>query len=294
MPADPAPAVTVGSEELQATFLPGAGARLHRLVAFGHDLLRTPADPGQHHVEPFLWGGYHMVPWCNRVAAGPVPVGDRTVDLAADFPDGTAIHGQAYLAPWQHDGAGRFRFAGGGDAWPWPYAVTVDAVASGPTLSLTYRLRNDADDPMPAGLGIHPWYRPPSRLTIPGRSVFPDNTWTEPDPEPVHGDLDLRHGPRPALDLDACWVDLTAPRYHLVWDDLGVELAVEADDPDAVVVAANPAALGATAVELQTHAPNGLRRLRHGEPHPMTFLAPGATRTLTISFTVARTGPAPS
>ena len=60
----------LGDGPLEAVLLPEAGARLHRLRAFGHDLLRTPSDADDHLREPFFWGGYVMAPWCNRLAAG--------------------------------------------------------------------------------------------------------------------------------------------------------------------------------------------------------------------------------
>ena len=38
--------VTLASDELVATVMPGAGARLHSVAAFGTDVLRTPGDQG--------------------------------------------------------------------------------------------------------------------------------------------------------------------------------------------------------------------------------------------------------
>ena len=39
--------------DVEVIVLPEAGARFHRLRAFGHDLLRTPDDPDTHHRDPF-------------------------------------------------------------------------------------------------------------------------------------------------------------------------------------------------------------------------------------------------
>ncbi len=61
----------VADGPLEAVLLPEAGARLHRLRAFGHDLLRTPSDPVDHLRDPIVWGGYLMAPWCNRLAREP-------------------------------------------------------------------------------------------------------------------------------------------------------------------------------------------------------------------------------
>ena len=59
------------SDRLEVVLLPELGARIHRIRAFGHDLLRTPPDPRDHAADPFFWGAYPMAPWCNRAPAGP-------------------------------------------------------------------------------------------------------------------------------------------------------------------------------------------------------------------------------
>ena len=108
--------VRLVTDDLELVVLPELGARLHRLRVFGHDLLRTPDDADQHRVEPFWWGGYVMAPWCNRLEAVPVEVAGRTVALASNFPDGTAIHGQVYRQPWRLDAEAIELVAAGG--WP--------------------------------------------------------------------------------------------------------------------------------------------------------------------------------
>ena len=95
--------LTLANETIEAEVLPGLGARLHRLRAFGHDLLRTPPDLTTYAREPFFWGSYPMAPWCNRVSTERTVVGTRVVALTPNFPDGSAIHGQVYRAAWETD-----------------------------------------------------------------------------------------------------------------------------------------------------------------------------------------------
>ena len=80
--------VVIADGPLEVVVLPEAGARLHRLRAFGHDVLRTPDDPATHLGDPFFWGAYVMAPWCNRIEARPTAVGSRQVDLASTSPTG--------------------------------------------------------------------------------------------------------------------------------------------------------------------------------------------------------------
>ncbi len=70
---------------------------------------------------------------------------------------------QVYGVPWTVTGLASCSVEAGGDGWPWPYDVTLSAVARDASLSLQWRLTNLADEPMPAGIGFHPWWRRPSR-----------------------------------------------------------------------------------------------------------------------------------
>ncbi len=286
--------VRVESDALEAVLLPDVGARLHRLRAFGVDLLRTPPDPATHGADPFFWGGYVLAPWGNRLDAGRQAVAGQTVNLAPNFDDGSAIHGQVYARSWEVVGDGRLRVAGGGDGWPWPYDVTLDVTAVDRTLTLDLELRNLADTPMPAGLGLHPWFKQPVLVSVRAGSVFRSNTEPGPEPEPVAGALDLRPLGAMADDLDATWADLADPPVELAWPEDGITARLEFDAPARYVTAASPSGLGAIAVEPQTHVPQGLRRLRDGLSGGLTMLSPSETLRLAVRMTVWRADSADS
>ena len=79
------------------------------------------------------------------------------IDLAANFSDGTAIHGLVADVPWQVvDEATLLVEAGGDDRWPWRFSVVARFGQAGASLSLDYRLRNLADRPMPGMEAISP------------------------------------------------------------------------------------------------------------------------------------------
>ncbi|MCI0346237.1 MAG: hypothetical protein L0221_12465 [Chloroflexi bacterium] len=281
--------VTFASDVLELEVLPEAGARLHRMRAFGHDLLRTPADPRAHLEDPFWWGGYVMAPWTNRLEARPTEALGRTVDLAPTFRDGTAIHGQVYARPWARVADATFAVRGGGNGWPWPYEVRLDVRVEGPRARLGLRLTNLADGPMPGGLGLHPWFRQPLELAIHAAAVFPSNHPSPPLPSPVAGELDLRTLRPFPVGLDATWSDLAEPPVDVNWPELGVRATMSAEPPASpFVVAASLPDVDGVAIELQTHAPSGLRRLLVGEPGPLAVLAPGASLALVIHLQVAR------
>ncbi|HEX2883062.1 MAG TPA: hypothetical protein VHQ42_00665 [Candidatus Limnocylindria bacterium] len=281
------------SDTLEVVLLPEVGGRLHAVRADGRDLLRTPDDADAHRRDPFFWGAYPMAPWCNRAAAGERVVAGERVRLAPNFPDGSAIHGLVSSAPWEvRDGGAELaiRSGGAGSGWPWPFEVTLRPSVDGARLELDYRLTNLADRPMPAGIGLHPWFRRPLEVRLPAALVYPTNTDSAAEPEPVAGELDMRGRRTPASDLDGSWTGLTEPRFDLAWPATGLMARVEArtDAGRPVVALASPGDVEAMAIEPQTHGPDPLRRLELGQPDAPLLLEPGGELRLVIGIAIGQ------
>ena len=271
---------------IEATLLPDVGARIHRIRAFGHDLLRTPDDVEAHVRDPFFWGAYVMAPWCNRIPATATSVAGRDVDVGANFPDGSAIHGQVVGARWTVDDDERTcRIRAGCDGWPWAYEATVAPRVEEARLILELSVMNLSDGPMPAGLGLHPWWRRPVRVALEAASVYPSNAHPADVPEPVGGRFDLGSPRDPTRGLDATWTGLSGP-IELEWPELGLVGTLTVSPSVDHVAVATPDDPDATAVEVQTHAPDGLRRLRDGLPGAMHLLGPGERLEVTATLTV--------
>ncbi|HLO36021.1 MAG TPA: hypothetical protein VK194_08060 [Candidatus Deferrimicrobium sp.] len=294
MSRPPGPLVRLASGAIEVEVLPAVGARLHRLRVFGRDLLRTPPDLAWHVDDPYVWGCYPMAPWCNRVPAGPAVAAGRPIDLPATYPDGTAIHGQVARRPWQEVMPGLFRIAGGGDGWPWPYEVEQRIrIGGGDRLELALRLVNRAETPMPGGIGFHPWFRRPVRVAIAAGLVHPSNLGTEAEPVPVSGPFDRRRLETMPDGLDATWTDLAEPPVTLDWPEDGIRATMTFEAPARFVVAASLAGIDGVAVEPETQAPDGLRRLASGEPGGLVLVEPGDALELTAALAFARE-PAPA
>ena len=270
--------------------LPGVGGRLHRVRALGVDLLRTPPTADSHREDPFFWGAYHMVPWCNRAPTDPLVVAGRRVELPANFPDGSAIHGQVYAAPWDVVDESTLRIEAGGGAWPWRYDVHARFRVAPLSCGLTVELRNLDDTPMPAGIGLHAWFAKPVRIAVPARRVLADNIAPPVHPQPVEPPFDLREPGVMADGLDATWTDLTSNSVDLAWPSHHLRAAFGFSESGAFLVAASPADKDAVAVEPQTHAPPALRRLVEQEPGAPALLAPGDVLALDYELRVEREG----
>jgi aldose 1-epimerase len=280
--------VRIAKGRIEVELLPEIGGRLHRLTVDGKDLLRTPDDPSAHLREPFRWGAYVMAPWCNRIAAAPTPIDGQVVDVLSNFSDGTAIHGQVYAAPWQLRADGTLEIRGGGDGWPWQYQVTMRIAIEEGSLAIDQTVTNLADTPMPAGIGLHPWFRRPLDVRVNAGDVIRSNLDADARVEPVSAAWDLRAiGPMPD-DLDAAWHGTSDPAVELRWPDLGVRAMLRSQsEADVWVVAASPSSLDAVAIEPQTHAPHGLHRLLGAGPGGLQLLAPGASLRLAIAMAFA-------
>jgi aldose 1-epimerase len=284
--------VTWRSDELEVTALPGLGCRLHRVRAFGVDVLRTPGSPDRHRDEPFFWGAYVMAPWTNRADPEPMTIAGRSVALTPNFPDGTAIHGLVHDRAWERTDETTFRVLPEDEGWPWRHEVTAAIEVAGPRLRLTYRLTNLADGPMPGGVGLHPWFRRPVELALAAGRVYPDNAERDAATVPPAGRFALDGGPPPD-GLDATWLGLEPPGVTLRWPEpaIGARMTIATGGDPIHVAVATPPDQEAVAIEPVTHVPWALRRLAHGEPDGMRLLAPGEELELVITLDFTRDGP---
>ena len=128
----------------------GSGVR-----ALGVDLLEDTPDSGGPSRGSVLLGRLPHGPVVQRAPTTPLVVAGRRAELPANFPDGSAIHGEVYDAPWAVVGESTLRIEAGGGAWPWRYDVHARFRAASMSCGLTVELRNLDDAPMPAGIGLH-------------------------------------------------------------------------------------------------------------------------------------------
>ena len=76
--------------------------------------------------------------------------------------DPSPLHGQGWLNPWtverqdQTNAVLRYRHEPG--EWPWSYEATEEFTLDDRGLSFRLCCRNTSDEPMPCGLGAHPYF----------------------------------------------------------------------------------------------------------------------------------------
>jgi aldose 1-epimerase len=145
-------------------------------------------------------GSFPLVPYVNRIRDGRFSFRGREVRIAPNMAgDPSPLHGQGWLNPWivdheeQTSALLSFRHEAG--EWPWAYEARQEFALDEGGLALSLTCRNADHDPMPCGLGQHPYFPcgPETRL-----DTRVTNAWTIDEKVlPVHkvpadGRYDLR------------------------------------------------------------------------------------------------------
>lgn len=138
-------------------------------VSIGNIAIFRPFEEADE--APTALASFPLVPFVNRIRGGAFSFRGRRVTLARNMPpDPSPLHGQGWQAPWTVERLGAdhaelvYRHAPG--EWPWAYEArqTFDLDEHG--LSLVLSCTNLSDEPMPCGLGQHPYFlcTPDTRL----------------------------------------------------------------------------------------------------------------------------------
>ena len=106
---------------------------------------------------------FPLVPYVNRIRGGCFTFRGRTVRLSSNMPgDPSPLHGQGWLNPWKvesHDQASAvLTYDHRPGEWPWSYEARLHFDLDERGLSIRLTCRNTSAEPMPCGLGIHPYF----------------------------------------------------------------------------------------------------------------------------------------
>lgn len=272
--------------------VPAVGGSLGSCRYRGADILcpeRKSAD-GQ---DPRNLSAFPMVPFIGRITGGCFGFDGRHVQLAANMPpEPHAIHGRGWQSTWQigttdeasvhlhhhHDGQ---------TDWPWAYKAIQTFSVDGDTLSWSMSLTNQANGPMPAGLGWHPYF--PRKGAIITADVT--RVWQAPEPgmianspRPLTPATDLSKArPVCGLALDHCFSAGTGG-VKLAWPDKGLALQLRSSSNLGHLTVYVPDGEPYFCVEPVSHAPDAINSTLAPELTGFKTLAQGETMTATIQL----------
>ena len=105
---------------------------------------------------------FPLVPYVNRIRGGRFSFRGREVRLAPNMAgDVSPLHGQGWLSAWQvEEASGRravLTFEHKAGEWPWSYEARQDFGLDESGFTIRLACRNTSSEPMPCGLGQHPY-----------------------------------------------------------------------------------------------------------------------------------------
>lgn len=245
---------------------PADGCRLTSFAVGGHELLSDGLDPRvveDVDTPPFGWGCFVMAPWAGRIRDARATWDGRTLELPRhDEPH--ALHGLVHSAPWERIEATAWRIRIPADRWFAPLEVVHRLHLDDDLLRLDLEV-TAPDEPAPATVGWHPWFR----RDIDGSSlelVLPPATMLARDPD---GITSARRVEVAAPPWDDAFVDLRGP-VRLTWPEV-TTVAIETDGPVTVVFTERATV---ACVEPQSGPPDEVNRsprvVRPGRPLRLT------------------------
>ncbi len=142
--------------------------------------------------DPRDTSSFPMVPWVNRIDRGKFATSDQIHSIRPNTDERHPLHGHGWLREWSVDDreADRvtLRLDHAGDSWPWPYTAFLRYLLEPDRLVVDLEVRNRSEtSSMPAGLGFHPYFERPARIsaTVDGRWEVDDDLiptlWTQTD-----------------------------------------------------------------------------------------------------------------
>jgi aldose 1-epimerase len=282
------------TKAMKLTLLPDLGGSVGGLTYKTRDILRPLARTADE--SPLQTAGFPLFPFSGRISEGRFTWNGRDVSLAPNFlPEPHAIHGQAWHAAWQvaeHDSDhARLVFDYKPGDWPWAYSAEQDFTLRDDGLDLMLRLTNQGEDPMPAGLGWHPYFpRMDARVKVPVDRVWMSDEGMIPDR------LDVPAGGADVsdwrivdeLDLDNAFT--VSDRISCIeWPSRNLRVEMVSDAVLGHMVIYTPKGQDFFCVEPVSHAPDAVNSQHPGDLTGLHSLAPGETLSARISLTLRET-----
>jgi len=236
---------------------------------------------------------FPLVPFVNRIRGGKFTFRGREVTLSPNMAgDPSPLHGQGWLGRWHMvsavDQEAELRFEHAAGEWPWSYEARQRFAFDERGVILDLTCRNTSAEPMPCGLGQHPYFHcgPQTRIdTVVTHAWTIDEHVLPVAKVPAEGPFDLADRLVCGQDLDHGFGGWSG-RARLSDPDWPVDL--EMSSPDARFFQLySPASGGIFVAEPVTHANAALNAPEEQWPElGMRVLEPGEEMSLSMRLDV--------
>jgi aldose 1-epimerase len=156
--------VTLSAGKLNLTLNPSIGGSISAFEWKDADRAQPILRKCNSHSQNVLDAAcFPLVPYVNRIRGGRFSFRGREIRLVPNMPgDPSPLHGQGWLNPWtveEAEGSSAvlsYRHHAG--EWPWDYEARQEFALDDKRLSIRLTCRNVSGEPMPCGLGEHPYF----------------------------------------------------------------------------------------------------------------------------------------
>ncbi|WP_442807348.1 aldose 1-epimerase [Trinickia soli] len=291
--------LTLANEQLRVDLAPSLGGGMTRFEWHGDGGQPTPlfrpCAQAQSDTDPNALACYPLVPYSNRIGGARFRFDGRELAVPRNrAAEPLPLHGDGWLRAWRVAELGathatltleRER------AKPHAYRARLAYALDGATLSVTLAVENAGREPLPFGLGLHPFLarEPDTRLSAAASGLWlSGNDW-----------LPVRHVPAPpawefgvAYPLPDVLVNHAftqwSGRAAVVWPRKRLSLTIDADADYYVLY--TPPGEDFFCFEPVDHPINAVNLPGGASAHGMTVLAPGETLERAFRFTVEPVG----
>lgn len=280
---------------LAVTLVPEIGGAVARLSFRGTDLWRRGAHELLDHGNVRAAACFPLVPFSGRIADARFAFQGDVYQLEPNFNhEPHAIHGQAWQHPWsvRHENDHwvelgiRHRVPG----TPLDYEARETFTLDDDQLAIGLQLINCGEGPMPAGIGLHPYFVRSPRATLQARLT---HMWLNDERKiprervalPEHLDLSEPQG-LDRLQLDNGF-DGWDGHAQIVWPETGHRITLEADPVFDRAVIYVPEGQDYFCFEPASNANNGFNMLGDEGHGGVRILGPGESLEGSVRFLVA-------
>jgi aldose 1-epimerase len=247
-------------------------------------LLYAPAGLAPQTETPNKFGAWAMLPFANRAFDSLVDDGHARFTVPSNNPAGT-IHGFGWQSAWdvERQDPGHtvlfHRRTDGPD--PYRYRARQEIQLDETGLTVTLRLTNEADQTLPFGMGLHPWFPCAAdtrlRMIATGALIFGDQfraagTQAFGDGGPYAGDPVFATGAETAWSFlgwdGTAWIETPST---------GLAITLSASENLRYPVVWAPAGVDFLCAEPQSHAAGAPSEQIVREVSPLARLRPGET-----------------
>ena len=245
-----------------------------------------------------LTSSYPLVPYSNRIGDGRFRFDGDDYSLRPNAAFSRhPLHGVGWLRAWSVNAvtpdsvslAFAHRASGRDDPeWPWSFAATQTIALDDTGLRSTLTVTNEDNRPMPAGMGLHPFFpkSPRMELQFEAAAVWRNDATSLPIERariPPEWDFATRR-PVGELAVDNCFAGWSRGAL-LYWPERQWGVRIQASEAFGHLVVYTSPARDNIAVEPVSHANNAVNLAAAHDDTGLVILAPGATLSGMLTLT---------